>query len=417
MIHAAQNDSFRVILTGDLLGNDGGGPLGGLAAGNRAHLFALISRLQTAWRNTFVRFQADEDVVRQRYPFADAVDLRRYQGTSGWDNAMRELARVGYEIFRAVFVVGDPSLAQAGEQLCKLLRTSPQVITFHSDDVFVPWHMLYVPPDGQDMLEDNCPWSFDGFIGYRHRIEHVLSDRPDNFRHQLETTGGIRVGLHIDSDLDKLTPPVLQPLRDLLGHVSKDRISSAWREKRADLARALKSDTCADQIIFFGCHGTVGAAGHNEAYLALTDRQPVYTSNFQDWLSGRTLEQSPIVLVNACEGGQLSSMYLEAFGKVLLGASANCLAGPQIDVPAAFAGQYAVQFFRELLRGVAVGDVVQGLARGFADRYANPLGLVISLYRGMDTYFDVSNSDDPDPATERILVVPDGPAERCGAPA
>jgi len=65
----------------------------------------------------------------------------------------------------------------------------------------------------------------------------------------------------------------------------------------------------------------------------------------------------------------------------------NCLIGPQVDVPPLFAYEYAHRFFKEFLQhGTRIGDIVRNLARDLADGCENPLGIAISLYRGLDTH-------------------------------
>jgi hypothetical protein len=403
-----------VHLAGGLVENDGGGFLGGELKGSRELIYDLVSRLRDAWTNDFVFFCNNQKNKEEQFPFSNC-DLSAYRNTPNWDSAMRKLARVGYDIFSAIFLTGDPGLVAAGKQLSRLLRSGEQVVSIQSDDLFIPWHMLYVPPAGQDMLDVDCPWDFEGFIGYQHHIEHTFRKRPQDFRHRIEVSGGIRAGLNVDSRIGK--PRVLQPLRELLDKVQDGRIKVRWRESRADLGRALSDSGFDDQFMYFNCHGTVTAAGQRAAHIALTDGEAIYTTDFAKWLTNREFEHSPVILVNACEGGQLSSIYLESFGHVLLNAGANCLIGPQIEMPHDFGKQYAVEFFRELLRGESIGDVVRGLARGFIQRHSNPLGLVMSLYRGLDTYFDVPQRDDPDPTAQRILLVSEDPVERRGAPA
>ena len=72
---------------------------------------------------------------------------------------------------------------------------------------------------------------------------------------------------------------------------------------------------------------------------------------------------------------------------------ASGVIGPQIDIPAVFAAEYAMRFFKGLL-GVdnggpePVGILMRRLAREFIDKHNNPLGLAYSLYRGMDCLVD-----------------------------
>jgi hypothetical protein len=82
----------------------------------------------------------------------------------------------------------------------------------------------------------------------------------------------------------------------------------------------------------------------------------------------------------------MSSLFYTAFGPSLLGGGANCLLGPQVDVPVRFGAEYARRLLAAFLEPeTRLGDVVQRLAKGFIDDHDNPLGLIFSLYRGMDT--------------------------------
>ena len=76
---------------------------------------------------------------------------------------------------------------------------------------------------------------------------------------------------------------------------------------------------------------------------------------------------------------------------------ANCLLAPQINIPPSFAAAYASAFFRAIIQPalapsgnqapVRVGDVFQRLAHIFVTQHKNPLGLAMSLYRGLDSHF------------------------------
>jgi hypothetical protein len=67
------------------------------------------------------------------------------------------------------------------------------------------------------------------------------------------------------------------------------------------------------------------------------------------------------------------------------------LIGAQIDLPVLFAEEYARRFFRALLDRsasgvVRIGPLMRELTRRFITDHRNPLGLVYSLYRGLDSY-------------------------------
>ena len=199
--------------------------------------------------------------------------------------------------------------------------------------------------------------------------------------------GNVRVGLNVDPTIDadlsvKFVDSVTSFFR---GH--QDTRDPEIRKAKVELGRAMLAQDFCDQIIYFGCHGTVSGQAGASAQLALGDQKPIRTSDLLGWLrEPRRLTSNPFVFINACQGGQMSSRFYTAFGPPLLGKGANCILGPQIDVPAIFATEYATRLFDHFLRPeTRLGDVVQQLTRDFIDDHQNPLGLIFSLYRGLDT--------------------------------
>ena len=77
------------------------------------------------------------------------------------------------------------------------------------------------------------------------------------------------------------------------------------------------------------------------------------------------------------------------FASELLERGAICVVGPQIEVPAVFAGEFGKQFFERFIApvkpppqaGLVLKDVTQAM---WGKR--NPLGLVSSLYAGADCH-------------------------------
>jgi len=349
-----------------------------------------ISELRQVWLR-MLSYQDPDDIRRRRFPFNDTVDLRAESEThrEGYDESMLRLARAGYTLFRTVFYSGDRMLADIGDRIAHALRNSPQVITVVSEDLFIPWPMLYVPSDPDTDLDlETAPWSLQNFWGYGHLIEHSFKRIP-GWSERLPFIDRVAAGLNVDRTLDTQfkANPTVKPVVDLFAAAARTEV----RERRSELASAIKSADFRDQIIYFGCHGVVSGgpeAGTALAHLTLTDQDPINTNDFRSWLQQSPLKISPVVFVNACEGGQMSSLFFTSFGKVILEYGANCLVGPQIDIPPAFAKAYACEFFsRALAPKTQLGDVTQDLTRYFIERYANPLGLAYSLYRGLDSYF------------------------------
>jgi hypothetical protein len=93
----------------------------------------------------------------------------------------------------------------------------------------------------------------------------------------------------------------------------------------------------------------------------------------------------------------MSSLFYRSITEEFLNAGANCVLGPQIDLPAVFAAEWAHQFFEEFFKGKRkIGIIIRDLTRVFCDQGRNPLGLIYSLYCGLDTHLEESVSEKKD---------------------
>jgi len=323
-------------------------------------------------------------------PYDREWDLTGRQYAGLLDSVAGELAIAGQSLFRNIFRQGDGGLTQIADLLEAALREGPTILAIQSARLFAPWWMLYTPADPSlDLYAKGFRWSsslWQGFWGYQHLIEHRLDQT--SISTQIVHEGNVRVGLNVDPTIDaRLRVKFVDSVTSFFqGHSTTT--DHEIRKEKNELARAMLAQHFRDQIIYFGCHGTVNATKPaTTAQLALGDNKPIRTSDLRGWLpEPKRLTSNPFVFINACQGGQMSSRFYTAFGPPLLEKGANCILGPQIDVPAVFAAEYATRLFERFLSpGTPLGDVVQQLTRGFIDDHQNPLGLIFSLYRGLDT--------------------------------
>jgi CHAT domain len=383
-INIARNgEHVKVILWGDPFpDSDRDGGFNGQPSLTLMELKAAIDVLRERWGDNVIARPGTNTSGAAIYPYSERIDQSAEPDM--WESVGLELARAGRQVFALLFENGDDDLQRLGWLLTQALSSDEQIIRVQSDDLFVPWSMLYTPSDPDVNLEESAaPWSPDGFWGYRHLIEHTVSRAP-GFDARIRPGGdGLITGMIIDRGLDKqFKQPCIAPLIEFF----QDRTTVIFRESREELATQLVQQQVKDQISYFCCHGSFN--GQQQARITLGDGKHILTVDFTQWIGNKNLVSCPIVFVNACQGGKLASLFYTSFGMTLLEAGANCLIGPQIEVPPLFAKVYALEFFTRFLEGKRIGDVVRDLAREFIDIHKNPLGLAISLYRGLDTHID-----------------------------
>jgi hypothetical protein len=368
---------------------DGGGGYRGLLTASSNEINAAIGNLRQVWMEKVIRYAKLRSDGSRYFPFVDEWDLATGPDASELDAVGLHLARAGHTLYTLLFRNGNEGLKEIGDALTHALRSGSQIISVESDDVFVPWSMLYVDPDGGNGLWGRAArWSLDGFWGYQHLVEHALPRMGRFDSRILLPIDRAVVGLNVNLNVDGEYPPT--PCMRSIIQFFENRADTIIRRRKDDLAEAMQDPAFPDHISFFGCHGQVGGTAgviDEQPYLQMEDGEKISSSEFVGWLCDQSLPTRPVVFINACQGGQLSTMFYPAFGRYLLAKGARCLIGPQLDLPRAFAREYVTRMFDAFLEpSTRLGDVVRTLTREFATAHGNPLGLMFSMYRGIDVH-------------------------------
>lgn len=374
---------YRVQAWGSAFPEDGAGGYQGLLPRTARELDEHIGLLRRTWQETVIEHKhTDEASGRIHRPYVDGWQPPTHPLPAG---VALPLARAGHDMFKVLFTGGDAGLRRIRALLVAALRGGEHVISAESDGLMVPWGMLYTPLTDANPTAES--WSCHGFWGYRHVVEHTFPWTEDFDSRISVERDRVVVGLNVDHNVDDEFPktPYIAPVIQFF----TDRTHVIVRHRRDQLYDAFQNPEFPDHITFFGCHGNVSNTdGVPEyPYLQLGDGERIYGADLRAWLSEAPLATHPFVFVGACQGGQVCSAFYSAVGKALLDNGARCLVGPQVDLPPAFAWEYSRRLFTEFLdTGAKLGDIVRSLARAFVDEHANPLGLMFSLYRGMDVH-------------------------------
>ncbi|WP_327002447.1 CHAT domain-containing protein [Dactylosporangium sp. NBC_01737] len=354
------------------------------------HLYAgpqeirrLVRQLHRDWATYLIDVE-DPDGHRS-YTFADRFDLSEITDQRQVDAMWRRLAEAGHELFQALFA-GDRALRALGERVARVLRGSTQVITVLSDDVVVPWAMLYVPKRIWAPLPADFEVELDAFIGHRHHIEQVLT-LPSVPGTEIQVSDGMSAGAYYDDRLDRIrdngrpAPAIVSPIVKILTQYG----TVHERTSRDDLRDRLRTDGAHDHLLYFCCH----CADAEVLMLGRDAADGVTPENLQGWLR-KGFTRSPLVVVNACRAGVTTSNSNGQLGTALLGRGAGCLIGPVVNVPTVFAGEFARRLFEMILPNhsdLRFGEAVRTVARDFAHDHRNPLGLAYMVYHGIDAHF------------------------------
>jgi hypothetical protein len=304
------------------------------------------------------------------------------------------LALAGHKLFTSVFELAcDDDLPKLAAKVREVLH-APCCIAINSADFFIPWSMLYTqPPDKEPLAIDGSNWDLRGFWGY----SHIVQQSPRQINLEGRIVPGVTGDLPFSVNYDDRLPITLDAkIGDHIRMVSKLAGSACVkRTKKGELAIALTRDRPKlERILYFYCHGhgssSAGSASTGVPRLSLKDGD-VKASDFELWAKGAP-PTGALIIINACQGGQMTTLFYKSFAQQLLKEGAVGLIGAQIDVPAVFASAYGELLLQQFMaRGsssVRLGPVLRKVNRTMWDTYKNPLGLVYSLYRGVDCFID-----------------------------
>ncbi|MCT9081420.1 CHAT domain-containing protein [Streptomyces fulvoviolaceus] len=346
---------------------------------------AVTARLRRLWSDEFVRAERPDAAGRPTYPYATLVDLTA-EPEAELEARLGELTRYGAQLLFDVLLGGEgESVKLFRGFLIEALRGDEPLRVRFDSDLFVPWPMLCLPPDATD--EPGLPGLFRRFLGHRHRIE--------------QTGGGFYAGIADGRERPPPPVPVVSLNHDTgvdprgrtraarIGEVLAQGTTLIERTTRPQLEAALSDPALDEQLMYFWCHGHFQPAEPEPPYLVvkLTDQRPIdaYTVRAHRPPRAECAPFQPFVLLNACYAGMPGNADLAYLGRALVETGARGILGPQMEMPQAFAAEYALEFLTRYLPGTdTAGTVTHAVARHFADELRNPLGLAYALHCGMD---------------------------------
>ena len=396
--------SYDFSLFGPMIKNSDA-QMNGLSFRNKYDMIALAGECRDTWRKALIehRYRMEIDgKPRFLFPFQEKWDLHLEKEIL--DGIIPTLARAGENLFTSIFEREcDNDLREAGKTLRRIMASGDRHLAITSDSLFQPWSMLYTHPEELGELKEDASNAVrEGFWGYR----HIVQQTPKSFKHEnairADVTGRVPTSINFD---ERLASALQLPVIDEHVHFFCE-LGATKRTKKTELATVFgkQNRSKLERIIYFYCHGHGADNGNGTGvpHLELTDGL-VSSFDFQRWADGEKLSSNPLIFINACQGGQMTTMFYESFAVELLKEGAAGLVGAQIDVPAVFAVEYAKQVFEKLFERsndpkIRLGQIIKEVNRKLFDNSQNPLGLVYSLYRGADCFVDWSLTRDADEA-------------------
>ncbi|MEV0175166.1 CHAT domain-containing protein [Streptomyces sp. NPDC050803] len=353
-----------------------------------ADVRAAAARLCRQWKEHFVGYQPVGDDEGPQAPYASLVDLRT-RPTEELQEIVDELAMCGSEFLHGTLLGGtNARVERFRDYLVEALSGREGLRVRFDSDLHVPWPM--VCPEPYDVLRNlesaEDPFRFERFLGHRHQIEQTGGAYPwlVGLREAPEEPA---VSLNHDTRVDRHGRTRAAEAAAVL----RKNTRFVERTTHRELVRALEQADLNEQLMYFWCHGHFVDNGSQPASLALrlTDNKTIDAQTVRDRRRrfGDESPFQPFVVLNACHAGVPEGGGDHKFlSLALIDAGARGVLGPQIEMPQAFAAEYALEFLGRYLNGTeTAGCIAHAVARHFADVLHNPLGFAYALHHGMDT--------------------------------
>jgi hypothetical protein len=343
---------------------------------DRNGCIAVVEETLKVWQDLVIAGPSSNGEGEDESPFRRLWNLKKERDVL--DRIAPRLAEAGAKLRFALFEKGGAEVQRFSAMLASAMA-KPKKVRVISDSCFVPWGLLY---DGDPDLPPDSSEFWDGFWGVRHVIDHETTATGSLIA--LPGAKRIMTSVGVDANLAQVDGPHVEFFR------RDGRLDVDLWPSRDDVESTFKASPFTREIVYFYCHGDDDPPG-----LRLTDGSVIHASDFEYWRKNKPLESSPIVFVNACHGGVAHTRFYDSVAVPLLASGAAGLLGAHTEVPEVFAMEFAERFFKQFLkqgsRTVRVGPLMRTLTKQFLS-YANPLGLVYTLYRASDVYVDWQRS-------------------------
>jgi hypothetical protein len=289
------------------------------------------------------------------------------------EEQLRPLAEVGNYTFKRVFSHHD---ARAAIQELLALSTCVS-IQVASEDFFLPWELFY--PVSLDE-----PLRCEHFWGMNYIISRVIvqDTRPGAFVSPIIPVAprpklGLLTYCGLPSVVEKEIP-FFEKL-DGDGKIALFRLRALDPEKKREEVGEFKAFLGRTlNLAHFACHAFYEGESPSLSRILLSDEFPITLMDMEVY--SIVVNGHPLVVLNACEMGNLNPLYTANFAAAFLKYGALGVVATECAVPDAFAADFAQQLYTHLLAGEPLGESLLAARRYFLEEYHNPTGLLYSMY-------------------------------------
>ncbi|WP_243074901.1 CHAT domain-containing protein [Microbacterium sp. SS28] len=300
--------------------------------------------------------------------------------------ALKELAFAGFRLYQAIFAgpFASEELKRVGRWLRESLADDVATLQVVSRGFPVPWALMYLT----DRFS-NTALDWHDFIGMRHVVEQIpmreISAMPPVTT--IASTPDLSVRVLFNDGIDAQMPS--HPVAAQRAYWNARGVALGVGTKVDDLVTGALATGATDKVLYLYCHAVASDKDSDDSYLVLSGDERISLGQLAVYAPIEDqLPAHPLIVVNACESGDLSPNFYDGFVPYFLAKGARGVVGTECKTPGRFASEWAIAFFDRFFSGEPLGAAVLGIRREFLEKHGNPLGLLYGVHCDTDTRVD-----------------------------
>ena len=286
---------------------------------------------------------------------------------------LRPLAKQGRIAFKRVF--GQGYEADVIKKL--LLSKRPINIQVVSEDFYLPWECLYT----HSLSE---PLAIEHFWGMKLAIFRKIYQRqgagayvPPAIQVAGTPTVGLLTYLRLNGVREKELPffEALAQKRKITLFRLQPLEPEKWDEDFKLFQHFWQRPM---HVAHFACHASHAADDPTLSSIRLSNEFCISLEDMEGFEI--TINGNPLIVLNACETGQINPLYTSHFAGAFLQYGARGVVATECAVPDTFAADFIQQLYTHLLAGVPLGESLLQTRQHFWQQERNPSGLLYAMY-------------------------------------
>ena len=333
------------------------------------------------------RLQLCHFINRINDTFLDIVNTPEYSKqiqipANVCDGHLYKLANL--KIIDNIFLGSNPSenAQTCVDEIKRISSEGQKNIQIIAEKFWIPWPLLYdghFGGSGQKVDRGE-------FWGFKHIIDTPPMVNNGWKLGNMISSSKLVFGLNVNDRIDSVFQSTYVKDQTIFFQGMRKSLQLEVRNYTKDVLAAFGSNkNFEDTISYYFCHANCPSAcdlssSLDDYYLEMTDIKDLLTLGaLRNGTFGVNFTNEPLVFINACDSASMSPLFYDGFVPFFFDKKSRAIVGTLSKIPAIFAHQFGLEFFKRFFEGQMIGSVMRDLRIKFL-KENNLLGLFYIAY-------------------------------------